>query len=1319
MDRVTCSTDQLDRTLITTLTPIPTPTSAEQTILSLDAANKNALHYETKNDGNNTFDSVQQPSQQKRTQLCRSCQQPCSQMDRSLIRALGGIYHYDCFTCEDCHDLVANKFYALNTNNDTFKFKIVCEYHYRSQMGDLCPQCHQSTSATVNDESIINQPQQRCRCQNRCPECMKQPTMNTENACYEYDGRVYCLLHFSSIKEIQCFGCHQAILKQFVEHRSHPGQKWHPECYMIFKFWNVRLADTLYVDVGDEKLTIERLEEIQMKMEQKINRIWTDLSSFEESSATCISDMLLLVAAGAYVEGFRMASQFVMHLEVLYSALDDVQQQLMLHNKVLPCGKEFKLVCDQVIRFFNLLTQPDNKKMGSLKENGLGVTQELLLLITSLAQNLKTLIRIGLTEVLYLERECNVVDAIPSLLNNLLELDRKRVWIGGRYWFKEDPFPNLLDPLSLGTNHHQETTTWSQCYLCRQSIYSDCFQHTNQKMWHSSCFVCSKCQHPLSNDLSAARLDMNSDSAICVLLCDQCTTSNITTRQSQVDTTKSSFVHLTELQHYIYLLKLALARLHFAMNSSDHDQNPNRTSLLSPVAFVPVTDNNYPPSYQQQSQQKQQQNTGSRTSFFGSVHFGNIKRVKTAHLDRINEHPHDNIPPNNSSDQSAANAAPKRSFTVFEPRKIMPHHRNYSLGASPPSSSSSSLSPGQTGSGVFSTTRRASTSTIQRMGSLRRALSQRRGTERGSVYNLFDRRQSHKQRPQQPQEQQPQQQCHNFDSASLPLTVNKDLQITTAPTQSLRSSSISTHSSILVDSPIATSASMSLVHHQLLPLSPNQYLLVRYIAAKTIATFAPPNMYTMEEWMLLVECRKTSLWGKLKTRIRTPHTPSADHQNSVNHRKVFSVSLAQLTSGADRIDLRKRNQVDLLKKYIGTNILDNNTGDMDKIMDNHAATQWAISCFTSVHCKVPCFVQHCVLALLQRDLSAEGIFRKNGNIRELKQMEDIIDKDTTTDNTNTIDLLAKQTSIQLAALLKRYLRELPEPLLTFRLYPVFVAAVGNKNNKKSEEKNNSLPFHHLNSHVYYDSLFTLIGLDTEEEVKTMLHLACCMLPKENRDTMQVVFGFLQHVSTFKDINKMGIYNLARIMAPSVLHDRTSINNQDMAATSNSSVMTDKTPVEEIKVVDMLIRYYDEFGKTPADMIPFISDHQMVDWFSGMDSKHFAKNYTDLAKTSSSKTSYPPHIQQSSVPTLSTTTASSSDAALSPTTIVGHPFMLSGRKQSKTIRSQPTSPINVNPAAPFMPFMSESRNTATPSSSLSPSAKSFHRRSWMLKKQQHV
>jgi hypothetical protein len=64
-----------------------------------------------------------------------------------------------------------------------------------------------------------------------------------------------------------------------------------------------------------------------------VTRVWTDLSSFEESSANCISDMLLNVAAGAYIEGIRMANQFITHLHVLFSALDILEQHLSAHNE--------------------------------------------------------------------------------------------------------------------------------------------------------------------------------------------------------------------------------------------------------------------------------------------------------------------------------------------------------------------------------------------------------------------------------------------------------------------------------------------------------------------------------------------------------------------------------------------------------------------------------------------------------------------------------------------------------------------------------------------------------------------------------------------------------------------------------------------------------------------------------------------------------------------------------------------------------------------------------------------------------------------------
>lgn len=68
------------------------------------------------------------------------------------------------------------------------------------------------------------------------------------------------------------------------------------------------------------------------------------------------------------------------------------------------------------------------------------------------------------------------------------------------------------------------------------------------------------------------------------------------------------------------------------------------------------------------------------------------------------------------------------------------------------------------------------------------------------------------------------------------------------------------------------------------------------------------------------------------------------------------------------------------------------------------------------------------------DMSVEGIFRKNGNIRRLKELTDAIDRDP-----SSVDL-TQDNPVQLAALLKKFLRELPDPLLTFKLHRLFIAS---------------------------------------------------------------------------------------------------------------------------------------------------------------------------------------------------------------------------------------------------------------------------------------
>lgn len=67
-------------------------------------------------------------------------------------------------------------------------------------------------------------------------------------------------------------------------------------------------------------------------------------------------------------------------------------------------------------------------------------------------------------------------------------------------------------------------------------------------------------------------------------------------------------------------------------------------------------------------------------------------------------------------------------------------------------------------------------------------------------------------------------------------------------------------------------------------------------------------------------------------------------------------------------------------------------------------------------------------------MSIEGIFRKNGNIRRLKELTEALDRDASSVN------LSDDNPVQLAALLKKFLRDLPDPLMCFKLFHLWIAA---------------------------------------------------------------------------------------------------------------------------------------------------------------------------------------------------------------------------------------------------------------------------------------
>ena len=105
------------------------------------------------------------------------------------------------------------------------------------------------------------------------------------------------------------------------------------------------------------------------------------------------------------MEGSQMASKFIVHVEVLFGAIDRLDGlNCKATGQGLQYQKEAKLLCRKIVNFFSLLSR--TYEVGKQR---LGITQELLSLVTGLAHYLKILIRLALTASLRL-----VTSLLPS-----------------------------------------------------------------------------------------------------------------------------------------------------------------------------------------------------------------------------------------------------------------------------------------------------------------------------------------------------------------------------------------------------------------------------------------------------------------------------------------------------------------------------------------------------------------------------------------------------------------------------------------------------------------------------------------------------------------------------------------------------------------------------------------------------------------------------------------------------------------------------------------------------------------------------------------
>jgi hypothetical protein len=195
----------------------------------------------------------------------------------------------------------------------------------------------------------------------------------------------------------------------------------------------------------------------------------------------------------------------------------------------------------------------------------------------------------------------------------------------------------------------------------------------------------------------------------------------------------------------------------------------------------------------------------------------------------------------------------------------------------------------------------------------------------------------------------------------------------------------------------------------------------------------------------------------------------------------------------------------------------------------------------------------------------EGIFRKNGNIKRLKTVSDELDKDE-----DNMSCLLTENVIQLSALLRRFLRDMPDPLLTFDLFKVFASS-------QSEWRRGSRPSQFSDQRLFQE-------LASEDARKKVVHYALCLLPKNNRDVLEVLLSFLRvvaedagHVETSAaDGNKMDLDNLATVIAPCILYPKAGNGKSKEAAAAAEEAFL------AIGAVKTMLKYLDELVLVPAE-----------------------------------------------------------------------------------------------------------------------------------------
>ncbi|XP_078019601.1 rho GTPase-activating protein 17a isoform X5 [Epinephelus lanceolatus] len=173
-------------------------------------------------------------------------------------------------------------------------------------------------------------------------------------------------------------------------------------------------------------------------------------------------------------------------------------------------------------------------------------------------------------------------------------------------------------------------------------------------------------------------------------------------------------------------------------------------------------------------------------------------------------------------------------------------------------------------------------------------------------------------------------------------------------------------------------------------------------------------------------------------------------------------------------------------------------------------------------------LEACVMMLLETGMKEEGLFRIAAGASKLKKLKAALDCSTSQLEEFYSDPHA------VAGALKSYLRELPEPLMSYQLYDEWIQAS---------------------------------SVSDPDKRLQALWVVCDKLPKNNKTNLRYLVKFLAKLAQDSEVNKMTPSNIAIVLGPNLLWAKTEGTLAEMAAA---------TSVHVVAIVEPIIQHADWF-----------------------------------------------------------------------------------------------------------------------------------------------